>query len=186
MKGNYNQNEDLLGEVLANESLENVCLENDLEEMGIELGDAPSISGTPSSSESLMDELEGNLNDIDDIDDLDELDLFGDSGESKTLPSIRLELDGISTEEELSFIKSKSSKDGVNDVPLYITFGLDTVYVCDVDLNIDLLLNLKFIGLNKYTLTLVHEGKRLEILKPNIDETDVEMLINFVRIGGLR
>lgn len=105
--------------------------------------------------------------------------------ESSSLPPVRLELDGISTEEELAFLRNKAVKDGVNVIPLYILFGLDTVYVCDVDLTIELLLNLKYIGLNKYTLTLVNDGRKLEILKPNIDESAVEMLLNFVRIGGL-
>lgn len=119
-----------------------------------------------------------------DLDYLEEVNILGDE-ESSSLPPVRLELDGISTEEELAFLKNKSVKDGANVLPLHIVFGLDTVYVCDVDLTIDLLLNLKYIGLNKYTLTLVNDGRKLEILKPNIDESSVEMLLNFVRIGGL-
>ena len=132
--------------------------------------------------------MKGNYNHNDEellnIDDLDEIDISGD-GESNALPQLRLELDGITTEEELTFIKSKANSDALNQVPFFISFGLETVYVCDVDLDIDLLLNLKFIGLNKYTLTLVNGSRRLEILKPNIDEGSIEMLLNFVRIGGL-
>ncbi len=128
-----------------------------------------------------FDDLDG----LEDIDDMDEISLLDDE-ESSSLPSIRLELIGVTTEEEVEFIKSKSSNDGSNIVPLYIVFGLDRVKICDVDLTIDLLLNLKFIGLNKYTLTLVHNDKRLEILTPNISETSIEMLLNFVRIGGLK
>lgn len=123
-------------------------------------------------------------NEILDLDDLDELDIL-DEGESNSLPPLRLELDGITTEEELTFIKSKANSDALNQVPFYISFGLETVYVCDVDLDIDLLLNLKFIGLNKYTLTLVNGDRKLDILKPDIDEGSIEMLLNFVRIGGL-
>lgn len=118
------------------------------------------------------------------IDELDELNIF-DEGESNSLPDIRLELDGVSTEEELVFIKSKASgTDAVNDVPFYISFGLDLVYVCKVDLTIDLLMNLKFIGLNHYTLVLIKGSKRVELLRPNIDDDSVEMLMNFIRIGG--
>lgn len=118
------------------------------------------------------------------IDDLNEVSILEEE-ESNSLPPIRLELNGITTEEELAFIRQKSTSDGHNVVPLYVIFGLDTLKICDVDLTIDLLLSLKYIGLNKYTLTLVHEDKRLEILKPDISESSIEMLLNFVRIGGL-
>lgn len=119
-----------------------------------------------------------------DTDDLNELSILEEE-ESNSLPPIRLELNGITTEEELSFIRQKSVSEGHNVVPLYVVFGLDTLYICDVDLTIEFLLSLKYIGLNKYTLTLVHEDKKLEILKPDISESSIEMLLNFVRIGGL-
>lgn len=119
-----------------------------------------------------------------DIDDLNELSLLGEE-ENNSLPPVRLELNGITTEEELAFIKQKATSHGHNVIPLYVVFGLDILHVCDVDLTIELLLSLKYIGLNKYTLTIIHEGKRLEILKPDISESSIEMLLNFVRIGGL-
>lgn len=118
------------------------------------------------------------------VDDLIEIDFIGE-GESDSLPSIMLKLDGVSTEEELEFIRNKSCKEGANVIPFYITFGLENVYVCDVDLTIDLLLNLKCIGLNHYTLVLKNGDKSVELLRPNIDEGSIEMLLNFVRIGGL-
>lgn len=124
-----------------------------------------------------------NYNEV--IDDLVELDIMEEEGESKSLPSIRLILDGVATEEELSFIRSKATSDGVNQIPFYVKFGLDSAYVCDVDLTIDLLLNLRFIGSNKYTLVLVNGDRQLEIIRPNIDEDSITMLLNFVRIGGL-
>lgn len=117
--------------------------------------------------------------------DLDEISLLGEE-ESSSLPSIRLELSGITTEEELAFIKQKSTSNGHNVLPLFVVFGLDMIHVCDVDLTIDLLLSLKYIGLNKYTLTLIHEDKRLEVLTPDISESSIEMLLNFIRIGGLK
>lgn len=118
-------------------------------------------------------------------DDIEEL-VLEDENLDKSLPPIRLELDGVSTEEEIKFIKSKGVLDADNPVDLFIVYGLDLIPICKVDLNIDLLINLKYIGLNQYTLTLVNGDKKIEILKPNIDESAIEMLLNFVRIGGLR
>lgn len=117
-------------------------------------------------------------------DELEEL-IIDDEGRNQSLPPIRLELDGISTEEEIQFVKSKAVIDSDNPVDLFIVYGLDVIPLCKVDLNISLLMSLKYIGLNGYTLTLVNGDKRLEILKPNMNDSSVEMLLNFVRIGGL-
>lgn len=120
-----------------------------------------------------------------DNDDLIELDIIEDDEEKldTSLPIPRLEIEGIISEEEVLFLKSKvfkSSKD--TTLPLYIVFGLDRIMCGHLDLDLDNILELKFVGLNKYTLSLVSEQGSVEILSPDMGDLEISRLINFIRI----
>lgn len=114
-------------------------------------------------------------------DDLLEIEIDGEVESQSTLPSPRLELDGVLSEEELIFIKdlSNKSKDGV---PLYIIYGVDKLPCGQLDLSLENMLQLRYIGMSKYYLYLVNDESSVSILHPGAEDREINKLLNFIRI----
>jgi len=121
-----------------------------------------------------------------DVDDVLEIDLIGgeDSVDS-SLPTPRLELVGMTSEEEILFIKRLVKKESGNEsLPIYIVYGLDKMIAGYLDLELSNILEIKFVGSGKYILRLISEEGEIEILSPNLDDLEINRLINFIRVRG--
>lgn len=114
-------------------------------------------------------------------DDLLEIELDDEVESESSLPSPRFELDGVLSVEELVFIKdiSSKSKDGI---PLYIIYGMDKLPCGSLDLKLDTILQLRYIGMSKYYLYLVNGNDSVSILHPGAEDREINQLLNFIRI----
>lgn len=95
----------------------------------------------------------------------------------------RLELEGVLLEEELFFIKDLCSQEpNENTLPLYIVFGCENVMAGNLDLDLDTVLKLNYLGNGKYTLKLMIEDNVVDLLTRDKKEEDVHKLLNFIRL----
>ena len=85
------------------------------------------------------------------------------------------------SEEELIFIKNISSK-SKNGIPLYIIYGMDKLPCGSLDLKLDTILQLRYIGMSKYYLYLVNDDDSVSILHPGAEDKEINQLLNFVRV----
>lgn len=114
-------------------------------------------------------------------DDLLEIEIDDEVENESSLPSPRFELDGVLSEEELIFIKNISSKTE-NGIPLYIIYGMDKLPCGSLDLKLDTMLQLRYIGMSKYYLYLVNGDDSVSILHPGAEDREINQLLNFVRV----
>lgn len=95
----------------------------------------------------------------------------------------RLELEGVLLEEELFFIKDLCSQEpNENTLPLYIVFGCENVMAGNLDLDLDTVLKLNYLGNGKYTLKLMLEDNVVDLLTRDKKEEDVHKLLSFIRL----
>lgn len=95
----------------------------------------------------------------------------------------RLELEGVLLEEELFFIKDLCSQEpNENTLPLYIVFGYENVMAGNLDLDLDTVLKLNYLGNGKYTLKLMLEDNVVDLLTRDKKEEDVHKLLSFIRL----
>lgn len=122
-----------------------------------------------------------------DSDDINEIDLVEEEVDDSvySLPIPRLELIGMTSEEEIMFIKSIVEEcPSDSSLPLYIVYGLDKILSGYLDLKLSNILELRFIGSNKYILSLTSDDGVIDILSPNLGDTEINRLINFIRVRG--
>lgn len=115
------------------------------------------------------------------MEELIEIDLDSDDS-IETLPSPRLELDGVLSEQELYYIKSMTAKQDSGKVPLYIIFGVEKIFCGNIGLTLDNILELKYIGINKYFLYLINNDETLAVLQPNDEKREIVKILNFIKI----
>ena len=118
-------------------------------------------------------------------DDLEQIDLLGMETDevSSSLELPRLEIEGLTTEEEIRFLKNCVSKEPTDTTfPLYVIFGLDKLHSGYLDLDLEKILELRFVGCNRYILKLVSDEGSIEILSPQLGDLEIERLINFIRV----
>lgn len=95
----------------------------------------------------------------------------------------RLELEGVLLEEELFFIKDLCSQEpNENTLPLYIVFGYENIMAGNLDLDLDTVLKLNYLGNGKYTLKLMLEDNVVDLLTRDKKEEDVHKLLSFIRL----
>ena len=99
-----------------------------------------------------------------------------------TLPSPRLELDGVLSDQELIYIKSLTEKKEKDCLPLFIIYGTERIPCGTLGLNLDNILQLKYIGISKYFLYLVTEEESLAILNPKDEKNEILKMLNFIKI----
>lgn len=128
----------------------------------------------------MFDNAIGELEEID-LDFLDSTPNDNKSDSSSDYP--RLELEGVLLEEELFFIKDLCSQEpNENTLPLYIVFGYENVMAGNLDLDLDTVLKLNYLGNGKYTLKLMTEDNVVDLLTRDKKEEDVHKLLNFIRL----
>ena len=118
-----------------------------------------------------------------DIYDLEEMDIVEEKKSDSSLLLPRLEIEGVVTEEEIMFLKGKVSNnsDG-SSLPLYVVFGMEKIKCGYLELSLDNILEIRFIGSNKYVLTLISEEGSVDILSPKLGELGISKLLNFIRV----
>lgn len=95
----------------------------------------------------------------------------------------RLELEGVLLEEELFFIKDLCSQEpNENTLPLYIVFGYENIMAGNLDLDLDTVLKLNYLGNGKYILKLMLEDNVVDLLTRDKKEEDVHKLLSFIRL----
>lgn len=128
----------------------------------------------------MFDNAIGELEEID-LDFLDSTPNDNKSESSSDYP--RLELEGVLLEEELFFIKDLCSQEpNENTLPLYIVFGCENVMAGNLDLDLDTVLKLNYLGNGKYTLKLMLEDNVVDLLTRDKKDEDVHKLLNFIRL----
>ena len=128
----------------------------------------------------MFDNAIGELEEID-LDFLDSTPNDNKSDSASDYP--RLELEGVLLEEELFFIKDLCSQEpNENTLPLYIVFGCENVMAGNLDLDLDTVLKLNYLGNGKYTLKLMLEDNVVDLLTRDKKEEDVHKLLNFIRL----
>ena len=121
------------------------------------------------------------IGELEEIDFLDSTPNDNKSDSSSDYP--RLELEGVLLEEELFFIKDLCSQEpNENTLPLYIVFGCENVMAGNLDLDLDTVLKLNYLGNGKYTLKLMTEDNVVDLLTRDKKEEDVHKLLNFIRL----
>lgn len=128
----------------------------------------------------MFDNVIGELEEID-LDFIDSTPNDKKSDSSSGYP--RLELEGVLLEEELFFIKDLCSQEpNENTLPLYIVFGYENVMAGNLDLDLDTVLKLNYLGNGKYTLKLMLEDNVVDLLTRDKKEEDVHKLLSFIRL----
>ena len=128
----------------------------------------------------MFDNVIGELEEID-LDFIDSTPNDKKSDSSSGYP--RLELEGVLLEEELFFIKDLCSQEpNENTLPLYIVFGCENVMAGNLDLDLDTVLKLNYLGNGKYTLKLMLEDNVVDLLTRDKKEEDVHKLLSFIRL----
>lgn len=134
---------------------------------------------------------DNSVNDDSVNDDLEEI-TFGDDGnfvagteESvvETLPTPRLELEGVLLEEELIFIRDNCSPEpNDSSLPLYVVFGFDSIKAGYLEMDLNTVLKFNYLGNSKYVMKLIGDGAEVELLSRDSKESDVMKLLNFIKL----
>lgn len=120
-----------------------------------------------------------------DMEELIEIDLDVEEEVGITLPSPRLELDGVLSEQELLYIKSMMKEESPASLPLYMIYGSERIHCGFLKMDLDSMLQLKYIGMSKYFLYLVSENEEtIPLLNPNSEKNEILTMLNFIRIRG--
>lgn len=127
-------------------------------------------------------------------DGIEEIPLFGEDDfsfneneestkSSSKLSGARLELDGVLIEEELIFIKDSCDENPSEEsLPLYIIFGTEKVLCGYLKLCLKSILDLRFLGNNKYIINLIDGEDVITLLTMESTELDVMRLLNFIKV----
>ena len=124
-------------------------------------------------------------------DDLEEIPLIEDIDEKEDnvkkdgLDGIHLELEGVSIEEELIYLRDKCEQTpNANTFPLYICFGTEKRFAGHLNLDLNTIMELRYLGNTNYELNLVNGNNSVAILTKKSERSDVSRLLNFIRVRG--
>lgn len=103
------------------------------------------------------------------------------SKETKDYPSLRFELHGVTSQEELANLKNISCSSGEDTLPFYIVYGVERFPLNHLKLDLDTILTLRFIN-KKYRLVIIDNGDSADILSHDSDEAFIQNIINFMKV----